>query len=199
MDTSKVGRLICTLRKERGMTQQNIADALSISNKTVSKWERGMGCPDLSLLPGLSDLLGVDIQKLLEGDRKPNPVDNGNIARLRFYVCPDCGSVLTSTGPASVFCCGRKLYPLSAQPATEEHSFAVELTDGGFYLTAPHEMSKTHYIKFAAYIGADTYVFRRLYPEQDPAFRLPMLGRLGKLYFYCAVHGLFVQTIQIKK
>lgn len=51
MDCVKIGNLIAKLRKEKKLTQRNIADALGIQNKTVSKWECGLGCPDLSLWP----------------------------------------------------------------------------------------------------------------------------------------------------
>ncbi|HCR83676.1 MAG TPA: XRE family transcriptional regulator, partial [Lachnospiraceae bacterium] len=54
MDCVKIGKLIAKLRKEKNLTQRNIADALGIQNKTVSKWECGLGCPDLSLWPELS-------------------------------------------------------------------------------------------------------------------------------------------------
>lgn len=49
MDCVKIGHLISQLRKEKKLTQQNLADSLGISNKTISKWECGLGCPDLSL------------------------------------------------------------------------------------------------------------------------------------------------------
>ena len=49
MDCIKTGRLLAKLRKEKGLTQREVADALGISNKTISKWETGLGCPDLSL------------------------------------------------------------------------------------------------------------------------------------------------------
>ena len=51
MDLSKVGKLISTLRKEKDMTQKQVADLMNISDKAISKWERGLGCPDVSLLP----------------------------------------------------------------------------------------------------------------------------------------------------
>ena len=50
MDCSKVGNLIYTLRTEKGMTQKALANAMNISDRTISKWERGAGCPDVSLL-----------------------------------------------------------------------------------------------------------------------------------------------------
>ena len=51
MDCSKIGKLIYNLRKEKDMTLKQIADLMNISDKTISKWERGLGCPDISLLP----------------------------------------------------------------------------------------------------------------------------------------------------
>ena len=48
IDCIKAGKLILSLRKEKNMTQKEIADALNISDKTISKWERGLGCPDIS-------------------------------------------------------------------------------------------------------------------------------------------------------
>ena len=61
MDCAKVGRLIYRLRHEKGMTQRVLADALGVSDKAISKWERGLGCPDVTLLRALSAVLGADI------------------------------------------------------------------------------------------------------------------------------------------
>ena len=88
MDCSKVGNLIYTLRTEKGMTQKALANAMNISDRTISKWERGAGCPDVSLLRELSDILGVNIEKILLGDLEPNKKDGGNMKRIKFYVCP---------------------------------------------------------------------------------------------------------------
>ena len=67
MDCGKVGALLYRLRTEMSMTQQQVADRLNISNKTISKWERGLGCPDVSLLGELSGLFQVNIEKILNG------------------------------------------------------------------------------------------------------------------------------------
>ena len=61
MDSSKVGKLIFDLRKEKNMTQKELAEALYLSDRTISKWERGVGCPDVSLLSKLSEVFGVSI------------------------------------------------------------------------------------------------------------------------------------------
>ena len=68
MDCSKVGRLILSLRQERGLTQKQLAESLGLSDRTISKWERGLGLPDVSLLRELSAVFGVNIEQLLAGD-----------------------------------------------------------------------------------------------------------------------------------
>lgn len=123
MDCAKIGRLIAGLRREKGLTQQNLADALGVSNKTISKWECGLGCPDLSLWNDLSVILGVDMADLMEGEIRKNRPDTGNIRRVRFYVCPHCGNILFSTSNASLSCCGRRLEPLIP---TAENAPAVQ-------------------------------------------------------------------------
>jgi len=189
MDCEKVGKLILQLRTERGLTQKNVADALGISNKTVSKWECGLGCPDLSLWPELSVILGADMAQLMEGEITQNRPDSGNISRVRFYVCPVCGNVLFSTGSATIHCCGRRVEPL--KPQTEHApSITVEEMDTDYYVAFDHPMEKTHYLVFAAYVKSDRVTLHRLYPEQDGAVRFPV-QRGGKLYVYCSRHGLF--------
>ena len=61
MDARNTGTLIRALREERGLTQRQLADALGVTDKAVSKWERGGGCPDIELLPGLSERLGTPV------------------------------------------------------------------------------------------------------------------------------------------
>jgi transcriptional regulator with XRE-family HTH domain len=67
VDCKKIGELIYSLRKEKNMTQKQVADLMNISDKTISKWERGLGCPDVSLLPELSQIFGVNIEEILLG------------------------------------------------------------------------------------------------------------------------------------
>lgn len=67
MDAVKIGKAIQFLRKRASYTQQDLAERLMVSDKAVSKWERGMGIPDISLLRKLSIVLDTDIDSLLEG------------------------------------------------------------------------------------------------------------------------------------
>ena len=191
MDNTKVGQLILQLRKEKGLTQQQLADRLNISNKAISKWECGHGAPDVSLWEELSAVLGADILKLLKGEFHPNRPDVGKIDKIRFYVCPVCGNILTSTGKANISCCGRHLSPLTPVSGDDEHEISIEEMDTDYYVSIRHEMSKTHYISFTAYVH-DSYIwFQRLYPEQSPACRIPIVRSDGNLYLYCVKHGLF--------
>ncbi|MDF3001213.1 MAG: transcriptional regulator, family, partial [Bacillota bacterium] len=166
MDCAKVGHFIFQLRKEKGLTQQQLADQLNVSNKTISKWECGLGCPDVSLWSDLAAVLGADIQKMLEGKLDLNLPDVGKIDRTQFYVCPACNNILTSTGSASVSCCGRKLKPLKPVPHDENHKISVEAMDLDHFISIEHEMRKDHYISFAAYVSYDRALLIRLYPEQ---------------------------------
>ncbi|WP_407306415.1 helix-turn-helix domain-containing protein [Desulfosporosinus sp. SB140] len=190
MDCAKVGRLIFHLRKEKGLTQQQVADLLNISNKTISKWECGLGCPDVTLWSELSEVLGADIQNMLEGKLDPNLPDVGKIYNTQFYVCPACGNILTSTGNASITCCGRKLRQLKPVPYTIEHEITVEEMDMDYYVSIRHIMTKDHYITFVAYVLYDRVLLIRLYPEQSAEARIPMMKKGGDLYLYCTKHGL---------
>jgi transcriptional regulator with XRE-family HTH domain/desulfoferrodoxin (superoxide reductase-like protein) len=194
MDCKKVGKLIFERRRECGFTQKQLADKMNISDRTISKWERGLGCPDISLLHELSTILEVNIEKILSGDLEPNSADGGNMKRLKFYVCPVCGNILTSTGESEVSCCGRKIAALEAKPANEEHHLCVETVDDEYYITFSHEMSKEHYLSFIAYVGYDRVLLVKLYPEQSGEVRIPRM-RGGKLYFGCSQHGLWVTKI----
>ena len=112
MDYEKIGSLICKLRKEKGLTQKQLGDKLHLSDKTISKWERGLGCPDISSLQSLADILGVNTEKILLGELNQKDLDGGNMKKLKFYMCPDCGNIIISTSNSEVSCCGRKLSAL---------------------------------------------------------------------------------------
>lgn len=196
MDCEKIGQLILKLRKDKGLTQREVAEKLNISNKTVSKWECGMGCPDVTLWNELSNVLGTDILPLLQGEISQNQPDIGKISEIRFYVCPFCGNILFSTGDTSISCCGRKLFPLKPVPLSPDHDFGIEIMDTDYYLSLNHDMTKEHYISFVAYVLWDSIYMQRLYPEQSPMVRLPIMRSGGILYLYCVKHGLQCQLLK---
>ncbi|MGL4606643.1 MAG: helix-turn-helix domain-containing protein, partial [Eubacteriaceae bacterium] len=171
MDCRQVGKLILTLRKEKGLTQQQLAEALNISDKTISKWERGLGCPDVSLLNALSKELGVSINKILLGNLEPNNADGGNMKRTKFYVCSNCNNTIITTGNPEISCCGRKLTALNPKPVDENHGLMVEEVENDLYITFSHPMEKNHYISFVAYVTYDRILLVKLYPEQGGEVR----------------------------
>ena len=76
MEYESMGKLIQTLRKEKGLTQKQLADMLNITDKAVSKWERDVACPDTTTLPKLADILGVTVESLLNAKTSQAPVEN---------------------------------------------------------------------------------------------------------------------------
>ena len=190
MDLAKTGRLIGALRREKGLTQREVADSLGICPKTVSKWETGRGFPDISLISKLSKLFGVDIAKLLEGEMPPSKREVGNVKRTKFYICESCGNLLTSVGDCEIVCCGRTLSALKAQEPDEAHRLNFEKIEDDYYITFPHPMTKEHYISFIAYVRFDRVLTIKLYPEQDGELRFPQM-RGGKMYYCCNTDGLF--------
>ncbi len=69
VDSVKTGEFLAALRKAAGYTQQEVADYLNITNKTISKWESGAGLPEISILPAVAELYGVTVDELLAGKR----------------------------------------------------------------------------------------------------------------------------------
>lgn len=69
MDQQKIGLFIASLRKEKNLTQAQLGERLGVTNKTVSRWERGNYLPDISLMPVLCHELAITINELLNGER----------------------------------------------------------------------------------------------------------------------------------
>ena len=68
MDNKKFGEFIAQLRKEKHLTQKELAERLFISDKAVSKWERGLSMPNVSMLIPIAEALGVTVTELLRGE-----------------------------------------------------------------------------------------------------------------------------------
>lgn len=190
MEERALGALVKALRKERGMTQKELAGRLHVTEQAVSRWERGVGCPEVGLLAQLCEIFGVSMSRLLEGNLTPGIPEVGNMKRIKFYVCPRCGNILTASGGGELHCCGRKLEPLKAAAADEAHSVKVETVEDEWYVTFSHPMEKDHYFRFAAVVGTERVLLVRLYPEQGGEFRIPQMRR-HKLYLCCSRDGLF--------
>lgn len=177
-----VAQLIRQRRKELGLTQEALAGRIHVSAKAVSKWERAAGLPDASIVPALSEALGVSAVSLLHGRVNQNPPDGGNMKRIKFYQCPDCGNILTTTGKAELSCCGRRLSPMTVTPADDAHRMTITDIETEKLLAWTHPMEKAHHLTFLAAVGYDCVHIVRLYAEGAQEHRLP---RIPWAKYYC--------------
>jgi len=79
MDNQKMGLFIVELRKAKQMTQKELAAKLNVTDKAVSKWERGVSCPDITLLPELAAVLGITVEELLNGEKSKLNMENDTV------------------------------------------------------------------------------------------------------------------------
>lgn len=77
MKEQTLGAMIAALRKEKGMTQLELAQQLGVTDKAVSKWERDLSCPDVNSLPKLAQVLGVSVDDLMQTKIKPKEDEKG--------------------------------------------------------------------------------------------------------------------------
>ena len=83
MDQKKTGTFLQSLRKEQGMTQEQLAERFGVSSRTVSRWETGSNMPDVGMLMELADFYHVDIRELIDGERKNGKPGNGSTDALK--------------------------------------------------------------------------------------------------------------------
>jgi DNA-binding XRE family transcriptional regulator/desulfoferrodoxin (superoxide reductase-like protein) len=189
MNTYITGQTIKQLRESKCMTQAQLANCIGVTDKTVSKWETAKGLPDITLIEPLAKALGVSVIELMSGDAVINKNVSGNMLRTKFYVCPICGNIMHTVGDAVISCCGITLPPLVAEDTDNDHSITVEYIEDEFYITINHDMTRSHYITFAAYLTSDRLQLVKLYPEGGSDTRFQRRGR-GYIYICCNRHGL---------
>lgn len=101
MDQKKIGEFIAKCRKEKNMTQQELADKLNITKNAVSKWERGLSLMDISLLKQVSGILEISVNELLNGERievmEENAIDNTIVKSMDTYVKKDKKKIIRRT------------------------------------------------------------------------------------------------------
>ena len=195
MNQYVTGAMIKRLREDRGMTQQQLAEKLAVSDKAISRWETGRGYPDISLLEPLSGALGVSIIELLSGEDVVNRNRGFNMLRMKLYVCPICGNAIQGIGEAVVSCCGIVLPALEAEAEDDAHRLRVERVEDEYCVTLDHEMSKAHHISFFLAVRDNGCEIVKLYPEGSAVARFK-INRTRYLNYYCNRHGLFKAPVQ---
>ena len=194
MNTYITGTTIRALREGKKLTQSQLASLIGVSSKTVSKWETAKGFPDISLIEPLSKALGISVPELLSGEQIINRNMSCNMLRTKFYVCPICGKIIHASGDAMISCCGITLPALEPEEPDEAHLPLIEPVEDEQFITVHHEMTKDHYLSFAAVVTSDRIQLVKFYPEGNAEARFKRRGR-GILYIYCNRHGLMKQRI----
>ena len=90
MDQEKIGRFLASCRKERNLTQEQVAEKLGVSDKTVSRWENGKGFPDVSLLQPLCALLNISVNELLLGEKIPEDNYRKKVEENTVRILEEC-------------------------------------------------------------------------------------------------------------
>ena len=190
MNQYVTGAVIKRLREEKNMTQQQLADKLSVSAKTISKWETAKGYPDITLLESIANALSVSVTELISGNTIVNSNVSANMLRSHFYVCPVCGNIVHSMGETVIQCHGLQLQQEEAEETDEHHKIFLEQVEDEYYVQIEHDMTKQHYISFIAAVSADRLQMVKLYPQGNAEARFKMNG-VKKIYLYCNRSGLF--------
>ena len=90
MDTIKIGSFLRELRKEKKLTQEQLADVFNVSARTVSRWETGSNMPDISILVEIADYYDLDVREILNGERSNAlPAGNSSIKDIAEYADKD--------------------------------------------------------------------------------------------------------------
>ena len=194
MNIYVTGNTIKALREQNQLTQTELAERIGVSSKTISKWETAKGLPDISLIQPLARALGISVIELMNGQQILNKNVSANMLRSLFYVCPICGNAIHALGNSVVSCCGITLPALEAEEGDDDHTVTIEDVEDEHFITVAHEMTKSHYISFLAFLTSDRLQMVKLYPEGNAETRLQLRGH-GWLYLYCNRHGLMKKRI----
>lgn len=163
MDQIKIGQFIARMRKEKNLTQRQLADILDISDKTISKWETGNGLPDVSLMMPLCETLTISVNELLSGKRlvdrdyKDKAEENMFALLKGHYRRMLCMAVLSIVSTALVVCIGAYLsLHVSVAQATWLGNAQIQF-DGGSFMA-----SVMIFLGFALLFGVIQMVMSRV-------------------------------------
>ena len=194
MNNYITGKIIKELREKQGLKQNELAEGINVSDKTISKWETGKGLPDISLIEPLSKALKVSIIEIMNGEYIVNKNKSSNMLKSKFSVCPICGNIIHSMGENINSCCGINLPVLEAEPENKKHTINCKVIENEYYIFVNHDMTKNHYISFIAYVTNDRCEMAKLYPEQQAEARFLKRGK-GVIYAYCNKDGLIKKEV----
>ena len=195
MNAEKTGNLIRSLRIKKGLTQKELAHMICVTDKAVCKWEKGRGCPNITLISQLSKVLEVDIQSILQGYLDKNKKIGENMNHLKFYKCPTCGNLVTSIKSVELSCCGNKLSPVSAQTSSNpKYQPVIQEFDGQYSIKFNHPMTKSDYISQVIVVRYDQIMTVNLYAESEAIITIPQVRGI-RLFLITNKSELIVVTV----
>ncbi len=131
MDQCKIGLFLKELRKAKGLTQEQLAEQFSVSNRTVSRWETGSNMPDISILVEIADYYDVDIREIIDGERKSEKMDEevrGTALKMAEYADAEKTNLMKRIQKESVSgVMALLVYLLLKLTGMAEKSFVVEV------------------------------------------------------------------------
>ena len=137
MDQVKIGNLLKELRKEKALTQEQLAEHFNVSSRTVSRWENGNNMPDISILIELADFYDVDIREIIDGERKSENMDRESkeiLNKVVGYTSEDKESIIKKIQKNSVWALiGIVIYGLFAAFDFSDRFSMIRI--GSYYLT----------------------------------------------------------------
>ena len=137
MDQIKIGNFLKELRKEKTLTQEQLAEHFNVSSRTVSRWENGNNMPDISILIELADFYDVDIREIIDGERKSENMDQESkeiLNKVVGYTSEDKESIIKKIQKNSVWALiGIVVYGLFAAFDFSDRFSMIRI--GSYYLT----------------------------------------------------------------
>ena len=170
MDLVKIGRLLQELRKEKGLTQEQLAERMGVARRTVSRWETGSNMPDLDILMELADLYAVDLRVILSGERKSERMDREmkeTVLQVADYSNEEKNRLL------------RRMHGLFLAGLIGFVAFLV-IALLGLENTAPYEAIGSFGLGLAFGVLLLGLIFTGRSAAKIKAFKLRLLGKAGK-------------------
>lgn len=106
MDQVKIGNFLKELRKEKALTQEQLAEHFNVSSRTVSRWENGKNMPDISILVKLAEFYGIELREIIDGERKSENMDKETkevVNKVVDYTSEDKESIINKIQKYSVW------------------------------------------------------------------------------------------------
>lgn len=186
MDKKSMGTFLTDLRKEKGLTQQEVADNLNVSNKTISKWERDEGYPEITMLPEIAKFYEITTDELLNGSKVIEKTENESSEKIRCKINDKISAVIYSL---------RSLCLISPV-LLATFGLSISFSDGGFLRIIAH-----YGIYFAAVLAVvwfllSLYVALKEVPKNSLT-ETKALKTVGITFFFMLISVFFVILLTV--